>query len=152
MPIGKLHIWGQLGNCHVVKSRDQSNLLLFENSCLEDVVAMVENYRNLLSPQLYHPQGQSNNNISVLSSPEITELQRSNNTYNMRYFPQHVLLCTRTVHDQSGDICIQGYLRILYINNIHERYFLCLKFEYFFNPWMQQMAVRCQSKKHYTEP
>ena len=33
--------------------------------------------------------------------------------YNMRYFPQHVLLCTSTVHDQSGDICIQGYLWIL---------------------------------------
>ncbi len=34
------------------------------------------------------------------------ELQRSINTYNMRYFPQHVILCTSTVHDQSGDICI----------------------------------------------
>ena len=44
---------------------------------------------------------------------EIRKLQRSINTYNMRYFPQHVLLCTGTVHDQSGDICIQGYLRIL---------------------------------------
>ena len=33
----------------------------------------------------------------------------------MRYFPQHVLLCTSTVHDQSGDIFIQGYLRILWI-------------------------------------
>ena len=31
---------------------------------------------------------------------------------------QHVLLCTSTVlHDQSGDICIQGYLRILWIGN-----------------------------------
>ena len=38
-------------------------------------------------------------------------------TYDMRYFPQHVLLCTSTVHDQSGDICIQGYLRILWIGN-----------------------------------
>ena len=35
---------------------------------------------------------------------EIRELQRSINTYNMRYFPQHVPLCTRTVHEQSGDI------------------------------------------------
>ena len=35
----------------------------------------------------------------------------------MRYFPQHVLLFTSTVHDQSGDICIQGYLRILWIGN-----------------------------------
>jgi len=40
----------------------------------------------------------------------VTEID---NTYNMRYFPQHVLLCTSTVQDQSGDICIQGYLRIL---------------------------------------
>ena len=70
---------------------------------------------------------------------EITELQRSINTYNMRYFPQHVLLCTSTVHDQSGDICIQGYLRILWIGNakslkknIHQIYVLCLKLEYFF--------------------
>ena len=31
----------------------------------------------------------------------------------MQYFPQCVLLCTSTVHDQSGDICIQGYLKIL---------------------------------------
>ena len=83
----------------------------------------------------------------------------------MRYFPQHVLLCTSTVHDQSGDICIQGYLNILRIgnakslkiNNIHEYYVLCLKLEYFFesvelNPWIQQVAVRCQSKKNYMEP
>ena len=28
----------------------------------------------------------------------------------MRYFPQQVLLCTKTVHDQSADICIQGYV------------------------------------------
>ena len=63
---------------------------------------------------------------------EIRELQRSINTYNIRYFPQHVLLCTSTVHDQSGDICIQGYLRILWIgnaislkiDNIHKRYVL----------------------------
>ena len=44
---------------------------------------------------------------------EMRELQRSINTYNVRYFPQHVLLCTTTVHDQSANICIQGYLRIL---------------------------------------
>ena len=44
--------------------------------------------------------------------PEMRDLQRLIKTYNMRYFPQHVLLCTSTVHDQSGDICIQGYLRI----------------------------------------
>ena len=37
--------------------------------------------------------------------------------YDMRYFPQHVLLCTSTVHDQSGDICIQGYLKNLWIGN-----------------------------------
>ena len=45
--------------------------------------------------------------------PEIRELQRSIETYDMRYFPQHVLLCTSTVHDQSANICIQEYLRIL---------------------------------------
>ena len=44
--------------------------------------------------------------------PEMRDLQRLIKTYNMRYFPQHVLLCTSTVHDQSGDICIQGYLGI----------------------------------------
>ena len=49
--------------------------------------------------------------------PEIRELQRSSKTYDMRYFPQHVLLCTSTVHDQSVDICIQGYLWILWIRN-----------------------------------
>ena len=32
------------------------------------------------------------------------------------YFPQQVLLCTSTVHDQSADI-IHGYLRILWIWN-----------------------------------
>ena len=77
----------------------------------------------------------------------------------MRYFPKHVLLCTSTVHDQSGDICIQGYLRILGIgnakslkkDNIHNRYVLCLKLEYFYkivklNPCMQQVGERCQSK------
>ena len=45
-----------------------------------------------------------------------------------------------TVHDQSGDICIQGYSWILgignakslKIDNIHKRYALCLKLEYFF--------------------
>ena len=40
----------------------------------------------------------------LLLEPEMRELQRSINTYNMRYFPQHVLLCTSTVHDQSGDM------------------------------------------------
>ena len=67
------------------------------------------------------------------------ELQRSMETYDMPYFPQHVLLCTSSVHDQSGDLCIQGYLRILWIGNtktskidkIHKRYVLCLKLEYF---------------------
>ena len=47
--------------------------------------------------------------------PEIRELQRSIETYDMLSFPQHVLLCTSTVHDQSANICIQGYLRILWI-------------------------------------
>ena len=48
---------------------------------------------------------------------EIRELQKSIETYDMRYFQQHVLLCTSTVHDQSGDICIQGYLKIFWIGN-----------------------------------
>ena len=46
----------------------------------------------------------------------------------MGYFPQHVLLCTSTVHDQSGDICIQGYLRILWLGNAK-----CLKIKIFIN-------------------
>ena len=77
---------------------------------------------------------------SYLIRPEIRELQRSIKTNDMRYFPQHVLLCTSTVHDQSANICIQGYLRILWIGNaksskivkIHKCYVLCLKLEYFF--------------------
>ena len=28
----------------------------------------------------------------------------------MQYFPQHNLLCTHTVHNQSADIFIQGFL------------------------------------------
>ena len=64
-----------------------------------------------------------------------------------------------TVHDQSGDICIQGYLRILWIgnakslkiDNIYKRYVLCQNWSISLkivklNPWMQQLAVRCQSK------
>ena len=53
----------------------------------------------------------------IVDYPEIRELQRSIETNDMRYFPQHVLLCTSTVHDQSANICIQGYLRILWIGN-----------------------------------
>ena len=34
--------------------------------------------------------------------PEIRELQRSIENYDMQYFPQHVILCTSTVHDQSA--------------------------------------------------
>ena len=79
----------------------------------------------------------------------ITEI-RELNTYNMQYFPQHVLLCTSAVHDQSWDVCIQEYLRIIWIgnvkslkiDNIHKRYVLFLKLEYYFkscklNPRMQ---------------
>ena len=74
--------------------------------------------------------------IPCVFHTRVTEI----NTYNMWYFPQHVLLCTSTVHDQSGDICIQGYLRIIWIgntkslkiDNIHKHYVLCLKLEYFF--------------------
>ena len=58
----------------------------------------------------------------------------------MQYFPQHVLLCTSTVHDQSANICIRGYLGILWKRNtksskldgIHKCYVSCLKLEYFF--------------------
>ena len=49
-------------------------------------------------------------------TPDIREL-RSIETYDIRYFTQHVLLCTSTVHEQSANICIQGYLRILWIQN-----------------------------------
>ena len=51
------------------------------------------------------------------SSTQIRELQRSIETYDMRYSPQHVLLCTSTAHDQWANICIHGYLRILWIRN-----------------------------------
>ena len=50
-----------------------------------------------------------------MAQPEIRELQRLIKTYDMRYFLQHVLVCTSTVHDQSANIRIQGYLRILWI-------------------------------------
>ena len=60
--------------------------------------------------------GISENNLFRLNRnwfrTETRELQRSNETYDMRYF-SNVPLCTSTVYDQSGDICIQGYLRIL---------------------------------------
>ena len=53
-------------------------------------------------------------NVSRGIFRDIRELQRLIETCKMRYFPQqHVLLCTSTVHDQSANICIQGYLRIL---------------------------------------
>ena len=55
--------------------------------------------------------------VEEIPIPEIRELLRSIEAYDMRYFPQHVLLCTCTVHDQSANICIQGYLRILWIRN-----------------------------------
>jgi len=59
----------------------------------------------------------------------------------MRYFPQHVLLCTSTVHDQSANICIQGILKgsfgyetqnLQKKDWIHKFYVSCLKLEYFF--------------------
>ena len=58
--------------------------------------------------------------IYTVCFPEIRELQRSIETYDMRYFPQHVLLCTSAVYDQSGYICIQGYLRILWSDRKHK--------------------------------
>ena len=75
----------------------------------------------------------------VSSKSEIRELQRLIQIYDMRHFLQHVLLCTSTVHDQSGDICIQGYLKILWIRNIksskidwiHKCNVSCFKLEYF---------------------
>ena len=78
----------------------------------------------------------------------------------MRYFPQHVLLCTSTVHDQSASICIQGYLRILWIGNtksskIDKKF--CLKLEYFFKSCktypLNATSGRAMSvKKRYMEP
>jgi len=47
------------------------------------------------------------------TEPEMRELLRSINTYNKQYFTQHFLLCASTIHDQIGDIHIQGYSRIL---------------------------------------
>ena len=63
-------------------------------------------------------------NLYCLFPSEIRELHRSIETYN-------------TVHDHTGDICIQEYLRNLYIGNtksskidkIHKCYVLCLKLE-----------------------
>ena len=55
--------------------------------------------------------------ILLVQGRDKIELQRLIETYDMRYFPQHVLLCTSTVHNQTANIYIQGYLRILWIRN-----------------------------------
>ena len=55
--------------------------------------------------------------VTPWCKPEIRELQRSIETYDMGYFPQHVLLFTSTVHDHWAHICIHGYLRILWIRD-----------------------------------
>ena len=81
--------------------------------------------------------------------PEIRDLQRSIETYDMQYFPHHVLLCTSTVHDQSANICLQGYLRILWIRNtisLKKTEFINIMFHVYnwsislkvikLNPWM----------------
>jgi len=47
---------------------------------------------------------------------EIRELQRLINTYNMQYFPQHVLLCTRTVHDQSELKTLEWWISGIMLN------------------------------------
>ena len=52
-------------------------------------------------------------NLTCVLITEIKELQRSIKTYDMQYFPQHVLLCTSTVQDQSENIGIQEYLGCL---------------------------------------
>ena len=91
---------------------------------------------------------------------EIRELQRSIETYDMRYFSQDVLLCTSTVHDQSANICIQRYFRILWIRNtksfLKKTEFINVMFYVLnwciyikvvkLNPWLQQVAVKYQSK------
>ena len=77
--------------------------------------------------------------LSGVQEPEIKELQRSITAYDIWYFPQHFLLCTY-VHDQSANICIQGYFRIRWIRNtksskkdwIHKCYVSCFKLGYFF--------------------
>ena len=64
-----------------------------------------------------------------------------------------IFYCLR---DQSANICILGYLRILWIRNtkssikgwIHKCYVSCLKLEFFFNscktnPWMGIMFNKC---------
>ena len=49
-------------------------------------------------------------NVSVRDREKL----ESTETYDLWYFSEQVLLCTSIVHDQSADICILGYLRILW--------------------------------------
>ena len=77
--------------------------------------------------------------------PEIRELQRSIKTYDMRYFPQDVLLCTSTVHDQSGDICIQGYLRILWIRNTKSLKIDWIYKCYMFHVFNRSISLSCKT-------
>ena len=80
--------------------------------------------------------------------------------------PQHVLLCTRTVHDQlirrhlySGifkDPLNKKCKINLKIDNIHKSYVLCLKLEYFFKscktlPLNATNGREMSVKKHYME-
>ena len=52
--------------------------------------------------------------ITVIRENRVTEID-----YPLKYaiFSTACLLCTNAVHDQSANICIQGYLRILWIRN-----------------------------------
>ena len=71
---------------------------------------------------------------------------------------------TSTVHDQSGDICIQGYFRILWIGNAKsskidkiDKYVLCLKLKYFFKSCKTQPLNATSGRemlvqKHYIKP
>ena len=71
-----------------------------------------------------------------------SRLQRSIETYDMRNFPQHVLLCTRTVHDQSANICIKDPLNTkhkIFQNRLNFLMLCCMfKLGVFvkLNPWI----------------
>ena len=88
----------------------------------------IQSYKNLASLSIFFhtfsliaPFSNFSLSFSIIptytAEPEIRDLQRSITTYDIRYFSQHVLLCTSTVHEQSANICLQGYLRILWIRN-----------------------------------
>ena len=69
----------------------------------------------------------------------------------MRYFPQHVLLCTSTVHNQSANIYIQGHLRILWIRNTKssKKDWICLMFK-IVQGYPQRMRLQRRLYRIYT--